>query len=187
MLSTVSAAAGRLLISEPFMLDPTFKRSVILLTEYAESGAVGFILNHKSEYLLGGILPDTSYSEMPVFIGGPVGENTLHFIHRVPEKIAGGIEISSGIYWGGDFEIVKELISGYQLNESEIKFFTGYSGWTPSQLDDELKENSWIVTDKFAPESLFTNTDQNLWRETVISLGQRYAHIANFPENPELN
>jgi putative transcriptional regulator len=187
MLSSVSAAAGRLLISEPFMMDPNFKRSVILLTEYTEAGAVGFILNHQSEYLLGDILPDTSYSEMPVYIGGPVGENTLHFIHCVPEKIAGGIEIGEGIYWGGDFEMVKQLVSGYSLTEQEIKFFTGYSGWTPNQLDEELKENVWIVTDKFKPETLFSNSEQNLWKEVVIGLGRRYAHIANFPENPELN
>jgi putative transcriptional regulator len=187
MLSDIPAAAGRLLISEPFMMDPNFKRSVVLLMEYADSGAIGFVLNHQSEYLLGDILPDTSYSEMPVYIGGPVGENTLHFIHCVPEKIEGGVEISSGIFWGGDFEIVKQLISSYQLTEQEIKFFAGYSGWTPLQLDDELRDNVWIVTDKFKPQSLFTNSEQNLWKETVIGLGQRYAHIANFPENPELN
>jgi len=187
MLSTISAAAGRLLISEPFMMDPNFKRSVILLTEYAESGAVGFVLNHPSEYLLGDILPDTSYSEMPVYIGGPVRENTLHFIHCVPDKIDGGIEVAPGIFWGGDFDVIKELVSSYQLSEQEIKFFTGYSGWTPSQLDDELKENSWIVTDKFNNDTLFANNEQNLWEQVVIGLGQRYAHIANFPENPELN
>lgn len=187
MLSDIPAAAGRLLISEPFMMDPNFKRSVVLLMEYADSGAIGFVLNHQSEYLLGDILPDTSYSEMPVYIGGPVGENTLHFIHCVPEKIEGGVEISNGIFWGGDFEQVKQLISSYQLTEKEIKFFAGYSGWTPLQLDDELNDNVWIVTDKYNPQNLFTNSEQNLWKETVISLGQRYAHIANFPENPELN
>ncbi|HAL82264.1 MAG TPA: hypothetical protein DCO83_08520, partial [Mucilaginibacter sp.] len=81
MLSTIDAAAGRLLISEPFMLDPNFKRSVILLTEYSEAGAMGFILNQPGEFFLGDILPEVSYSEMPVFIGGPVANDTLHFIH----------------------------------------------------------------------------------------------------------
>jgi putative transcriptional regulator len=187
MLNSISAAAGRLLISEPFMMDPNFKRSVILLTEYAESGAMGFILNHQSEYLLGDVLPDVSYSEMPVYIGGPVAGNTLHFIHCSPEKIEDGIEICDGIYWGGDFETVKKLISNYQLNENEIKFFTGYSGWTPNQLDDELRENSWIVADKFSADTIFTQTEANMWKQVVIGLGQRYAHIANFPENPQLN
>src|SRR5258708_3449208 len=186
MLSTISAAVGRLLISEPFMMDPNFKRSVILLTEYSEAGAMGFVLNHPSEYLLGDILPDVSYSEIPVFEGGPVGTDTLHFIHCCPEKIEDGIEIGEGIFWGGDFEKVKELISNYSLTGNEIRFFTGYSGWTPKQLDNEIKADSWIVADK-SPELIFKYNEENLWRKIVISLGQRYAHIANFPENPALN
>jgi putative transcriptional regulator len=187
MLSSISASAGRLLISEPFMMDPNFKRSVILITEYSEAGAMGFILNHASEFLLGDILPDLSYSEFPVFIGGPVANNTLHFIHRCPEKIADGIEIGEGIFWGGDFEMVKELITSYQLNADEIRFFTGYSGWTPKQLDEEIKEDSWIVANQLNSETIFTGNEENLWKEVVIGLGQRYAHIANFPENPALN
>jgi len=187
MLSSISAATGHLLISEPFMMDPNFKRSVIILTEYSEIGTVGLVLNHQGDYLLGDILPDISYSDMPVYIGGPVGNDTLHFIHQCPDKIPGGLEICDGVFWGGDFETVKGLISNYQLSGDEIKFFTGYSGWTAGQLDAELKENTWIVTDKFSPAMLFTNDEQNLWREVVISLGTRYAHIANFPENPALN
>jgi len=187
MLSTTIPAAGRLLISEPFMADPNFKRSVILLTEYGEEGALGYVLNQQSEYMLGDVLPDVSYSEIPVFVGGPVANNTLHFIHRCPEKIEGGIEISEGVYWSGDYEQVKKLISNYELKEDEIKFFAGYSGWTPDQLDNEVAGNSWIVTDKFNPGILFTHDEQNLWREVVISQGQRYAHIANFPEDPALN
>jgi putative transcriptional regulator len=187
MLSTILPESGRLLISEPFMMDPNFKRSVILLTEYGSAGAMGFVLNHLSEYMLGDLLPDLPYSEMPVYSGGPVGEDTLHFIHRCPDKIEDGIEIVKGIYWGGNFETVKSLVSNYQLTDSEIRFFTGYSGWTPGQLDDEIAEDTWIVTDKFTPEVIFSHDDQNIWRQVIISLGTRYAHIANFPENPELN
>jgi len=187
MLTSISPSVGHLLISEPFMLDPNFKRSVIILTEYSETGAVGFVLNHQSDYLLGDILPDTSYSEMPVYIGGPVGLNTLHFIHSRPDLIPNSIEITENLYWGGDFEVVKQLVADYQLSDTEIKFFTGYSGWTNGQLEDELRENVWMVTDRVNTEIIFGNTEQNLWRETIISLGNRYAHIANFPENPELN
>ena len=126
MLSTLSPATGRMLISEPFMMDPNFKRSVILLTEYSEAGAMGFILNHQGDFLLGEILPDASYSELPVFVGGPVASNTLHFIHCCPEKIPGGVEIGEGLYWSGDFDTVKELlISYYGLKTNEIRFFTG--------------------------------------------------------------
>lgn len=187
MLSQIPAAAGRLLISEPFMPDPNFKRSVIILTEYSEAGAMGFILNHQTEYMLGDILPDVSYSEIPVYMGGPVAADTLHYIHRCPDKIEGGIEIWDGIYWGGNFDQIKELITNYQLTEAEIKFFTGYSGWTPGQLDDELREDAWIVANKVDADAVFSNNEHNLWKEVVISMGQRYAHIANFPENPLLN
>ena len=169
------------------MMDPNFKRSVIILTEYSEAGVVGFVLNHQSEFMLGDVLPDVSYSEMPLYIGGPVGANTLHFIHNCPDKIPEGIEICEGVFWGGDFETVKELIANYQLNDDEIKFFTGYSGWSADQLSDELRENTWIVTDKVGPDTIFTHNEETLWRDVIISLGQRYAHIANFPENPALN
>jgi putative transcriptional regulator len=187
MLSSIEAAAGRLLVSEPFMMDPNFKRSVILLTEYSSEGAMGFVLNHVSEFLLGDVLPDLSYAEMPVFIGGPVANNTLHFIHSSPDKIAGGIELGDGLYWGGDFEVVKELIAGYKLTQDEIKFFMGYSGWVPGQLEDEIQENSWIVAKQINSSTIFHHNEEDLWREVVIDLGPRYAHIANFPENPSLN
>ena len=187
MLSSIEAATGRLLVSEPFMMDPNFKRSVIILTEYSSEGAMGFVLNHVSEFLLGDILPGLSYAEMPVFFGGPVANNTLHFIHCCPNKIAGGIEIGEGLYWGGDFEMVKELIAAYNLTDDEIKFFIGYSGWITGQLEDEIRENSWIVTNSINSSTIFQHNEENLWREVVIDLGPRYAHIANFPENPSLN
>ena len=172
MLSAILPESGRLLISEPFMIDPNFKRSVILLTEYGSTGSMGFVLNHQSEYMLGDLLPDL---------------RSLHFIHCCPEKIEDGIETADGVYWGGNFETVKSLVTNYQLNDSEIRFFTGYSGWTPGQLEDEIAEDTWIVTDKFTAEIIFSHDDQNIWRQVIISMGQRYAHIANFPENPEMN
>ena len=121
------------------------------------------------------------------YTGGPVASNTLHFIHCVPDKIPGGIDVGNGLFWGGDFERVKALITTYQLQADEIKFFAGYSGWTASQLNNEIKEESWIVANGISKESIFCQNEGTLWREVVIGLGQRYAHIANFPENPALN
>lgn len=185
MLNTISAAVGCGLIAEPFMPEP-FKRVVVLLTEYTGEGAVGFILNQPSEYFLGDLLADVSYSEFPVYVGGPVENDTLHFIHCCPEKIANGVEIIEGVFWGGDFTTVKHLISTYSLKKNEIRFFTGYSGWSAKQLDNEIKEDSWIVTNKLNKECIFED-DNNFWRNQVIGLGNRYAHVANFPENPSFN
>ncbi|WP_295652206.1 YqgE/AlgH family protein [uncultured Mucilaginibacter sp.] len=187
MLSSTLPDTGRLLISEPFMMDPNFRRSVILITEYSTAGVIGFVLNHFSDLMLSDIISEVSYAEMPLFRGGPVGNDTMHFIHRCPEKIEGGVPIGNGIYWGGDFEQVTDLVNTYQLTNNEIKFFIGYSGWSDGQLDDELNEDTWIVADKFNPDILFNHNEEGLWKDVVRSLGNRYAHIANFPENPALN
>jgi putative transcriptional regulator len=95
--------------------------------------------------------------------------------------------IREGVYWGGNFETIKILINNYQLNPKEIKFFAGYSGWDAGQLNNELEQNSWLVTNKYNNEVIFVENEENLWKEVVIGLGPRYAHIANFPENPQWN
>lgn len=187
MLSPNQPENGCLIVSEPFMMDPNFKRSVVLLTEYEEAGAIGFILNQRSDLLLNELISDLGETDFPVFIGGPVANDTLHFVHSCYDKINSGIEIREGVYWGGNFETLRILLNTNQLNHDEIKFFIGYSGWSPGQLADEISHNSWLVTDKFNPEVLFVEDEENLWKEVVIGLGPKYAHIANFPENPQWN
>lgn len=176
-----------LLLSEPFMQDPNFKRSVVLLTEHNEEGTVGYVLNQRSDFLLKDLLPDCSEALNPVFIGGPVANDTLHFIHRCHDRMNSGIEIGEGVYWGGNFEALKLLINNNQIAENEIRFFAGYSGWGADQLKDEIKQNSWLITNSYNREILFLNDEENLWKEVVIAMGPKYAHIANFPENPMWN
>ena len=186
MLNNIPLSTGCGLIAEPFMPDP-FKRAVILVTEYAEVGTMGFILNHLSGFSLGDLLPDVPYSEIPVFIGGPVENDTLHFIHCCPEKVNGGIEVTEGVFWGGDLNAVKELINSYTIKSNEIKFFSGYSGWDPRQLDNEINEDSWLVTNKLNKKAIFNENEGSLWRNEVVNLGKRFAHIVNFPEDPSFN
>ena len=187
MLSKVLPEAGTILISEPFMQDINFKRSVVLITEHTDFGNVGYILNQKSDFLLRDIIPDCWDAGFPVDIGGPVGNDTLHFIHACPDKIPGGLGLGKGLFWGGDFETLKLHINNYAIKEEEIKFFIGYSGWTESQLDNELKENSWIVSDKYNPAIIFDHSDTDIWKEAIINMGVKFAHVANFPEDPALN
>ena len=187
MLNSVSPHTGSLLISEPFMLDPNFKRSVVLLAEHNEEGTIGYVLNQKSEYLLKDLIPDCPDAAHSIYIGGPVGNDTLHFIHRCYDRMNSGTEIVNGFYWGGSFETLKLLINTHQIDENEVRFFMGYSGWSPGQLSRELEQNSWLVTNKFNPAALFNEEEENLWREIVIGLGPKYAHIVNFPENPMWN
>ncbi|MES2875080.1 MAG: YqgE/AlgH family protein [Bacteroidota bacterium] len=186
MLTPLKPQKGNLLVSEPFMLDPNFKRSVVLLTEIEEQGALGFILNQRSDFLVRDLITDSNCN-LPVFIGGPVANDTLHFVHSCYDKLNSGIEIMDGIYWGGNFEALQVLLNTNQIDKSEIKFFVGYSGWGEEQLEAELDQNSWLVANSFNSEVIFVEDEENLWREVVIGLGPKYAHIANFPENPQWN
>lgn len=187
MLSKTAPSAGKLLISEPFLSDPNFKRSVVLLADHGEGGTLGFILNQPSNLILKDLVPDLWEADYPVFIGGPVEVDTIHFIHRCYEKMASGEEIAKGIYWGGNFETLKILVNSNSIQPHEVKFFLGYSGWSPSQLEEEIAENTWIVSDQYHQNVVFAHNEEELWREVIINLGPKYAHISNFPSDPSLN
>lgn len=187
MLSSVLPQMGSLLLSEPFMMDPNFKRSVVLLTEHNEQGSIGYVLNHKSTYTIADVLPDLEDAVFPVYIGGPVGNDTLHFIHRCYDKMNSGTEISEGVFWGGNFETMKLLVENKLISGDEIRFFVGYSGWSEGQLLGELEQNSWLVTNTYNSLIPFMGNEDNLWKEVVKGLGSKYAHIVNFPENPMWN
>ena len=187
MLSPNQPKKGSLLVSEPFMTDPNFKRSVVLIAEYEQEDVIGFVLNHRSNLILKDIIVDCAHADFPVFIGGPVANDSLHFIHCCYEKLNSGTEIMNGVYWGGNFEALKLLIKDNQIEQNEIKFFIGYSGWGGEQLKTEMEQNSWLVSNKYHPDVVFVQDEENLWKEVVIGLGPKYAHIANFPENPMWN
>lgn len=187
MINNATPKSGSLLLSEPFMLDPNFKRSVVLLTEHNDEGSIGFVLNQRSDFLLKEVLADCEESEFPVYIGGPVANDTLHFIHRCYDRMNSGNEIIDGVYWGGNFEVLKVLVNSGQIKADEIKFFVGYSGWGQEQLGDELEQNAWLTSNTYNDELLFLNSEENLWKEVLIGLGPKYAHIARFPENPMWN
>ena len=187
MLSQVEPSSGKLLISEPFLNDPNFKRSVILMAEHNDEGTLGFVLNQPSALLLKDLVPDLGQADFPIFIGGPVEVDTVHFIHRCYDKLNSGEEIANGIYWGGNFETLRILISNNSIDESEIKFFLGYSGWSKGQLMDEINTNTWIVSNKYNQDLVFSLNEEEVWRKVIINLGPKYAHVSNFPIDPSLN
>lgn len=187
MLSRLAPSKGKLLISEPFLMDPNFKRSVVLLTDHQEEGTMGFVLNQPSTLILSDLIPDLGNAEFPVYIGGPVGLDTVHFIHRCYDRLHDGDKIGKDIYWGGNFEALKILLESGSIRPDEIKFFIGYSGWAEGQLDYEIEENTWIVSDQFHQDIVFSDDEEELWKEVIINLGPKYAHVSKFPSNPNLN
>ena len=102
---------GRLLIAEPSILnDSSFNRAIILITEHTDNNSVGFILNRPLEYTIQDLLPEIE-SDFIIYQGGPVEQDNLYFVHRVPELIPESIEVDNGIYWGGNFESLKYLLN----------------------------------------------------------------------------
>jgi len=177
---------GRLLISEPYLHDPFFKRSVVLLTEHNKNGSVGFILNKPVNIKLNEALDEFPDFDTNLYLGGPVERDSLYYIHTMGNTISNSAEIFDGVYWGGNFETVKILIENGDIDPSEMRFFMGYSGWGKQQLEGELKKQSWIVTNA-SIESVMEEDPSLLWRSVLTELGKDYAVLANFPEHPSLN
>jgi putative transcriptional regulator len=177
---------GKILVSEPFLLDSYFKRSVILLGEHSSEGSVGFILNKPTDLVLNDALDDFPHFDVPLYFGGPVQTDTIHFLHTLGTRLEGSKKILPGIYWGGNLEMLKLLIETNQVNKQDIRFFAGYSGWEPKQLEDELKGKTWLVS-SCKKEFAFSSNPDELWGQVLRTMGSQYAILANFPEDPSLN
>ncbi|MBX7044916.1 MAG: YqgE/AlgH family protein [Ignavibacteria bacterium] len=179
-------AKGKLLLAEPFMQDPNFKRSVVLLCEHNETGTFGFVINKITELTLNDVVVDFPDFDAPVYFGGPVQPNTLQFIYRGNDIIANSIEITEGIYWGGSFEELKDLIREGAVSSENFLFLVGYCGWDEGQLENEMQQNSWVVADA-NEENVFAENPHSLWNDVMKKLGKKYAVMASFPEDPIVN
>ncbi|NGM61997.1 YqgE/AlgH family protein [Sphingobacterium sp. SGG-5] len=187
MFNSNTPVQGSLLVSEPFMLDPNFERSVVMLCEHNEDGTVGLVLNHQSTLLLSDLSDDIQNEKFKLYFGGPVQSNALFFLHRAYDRLLSGTKVYQDVYWGGDFERLVFLINEDLIQPEEIKFFLGYSGWSTGQLNDEIDQNNWAVHRDYDQFLIFLNDGEDLWKRTLINLGPKYAHVANFPKSPNLN
>ncbi|OEJ98551.1 transcriptional regulator [Flavivirga aquatica] len=184
---TTQPKKGDLLIAEPAIIgDVSFNRSIVLLADHSLDGSIGFILNKPLEYTINELIPELE-ATFKVYNGGPVEQDNLYFIHKVPQLIPNSIEISLGIYWGGDFTKVAELIKNNTIKENDIRFFLGYSGWESDQLNHELKSNSWVVTDNIYKKNIIEKDYQTFWKEKMLEFGGEYSIWSNAPENPNYN
>ncbi|PSL50043.1 putative transcriptional regulator [Chitinophaga niastensis] len=182
----VTLSPGILLIADPFLKDPNFARTVILLCEHKDKGSFGFVINKLFDQSLDNLVPEVLLSNIPVYYGGPVQMDTIHFVHQQPELITGGLEILPGTYWGGKFDSVVAALNNGLLNLDKIKFFIGYSGWTDGQLEGEVKDKSWILSNTDAA-IIFEPKEQQIWQQSLKNLGSTFAMMANFPIDPSLN
>jgi putative transcriptional regulator len=184
-LNKLKPAKGKLLIAEPFMEDPYFKRSVVLLTEYNKNGAFGFVLNKPMDISVNEVLKDFPEFNAPVFMGGPVQTDSLFYIHNQGKVIEGSQQINKDLFWAGNFDQLKQMIIDQQIFPNEITFFIGYSGWDYHQLKNEIEDESWIISD--VKSNLLDYTSHKLWQSSLQKMGPKYAMLSNFPEDPILN
>ena len=161
-------------------------RTVVFLCEHQDEGSFGFVLNRNYDYSLDELVNGLDDLKLPVFYGGPVQMDTIHFLHQYPEKIPGGYEIAEGVFWGGDFDIAIQMIRKGEINLQRIRFFIGYSGWGNGQLNDELKEKSWLTV-KANRKIIFHKETEEIWKESLKLLGGDYEMMINFPIDPQLN
>jgi putative transcriptional regulator len=182
----IEPSSGILLIADPFLKDPNFLRSVVFLCEHKEDGSFGFVLNRQFENTLEELIPELVGHKLPVYYGGPVQLDSIHFLHQYPEEIPGGKEILKGVYWGGEFDAVVDLVKKSTTNLDKIRFFIGYSGWSEGQLETELKEKTWLTV-KATRKLVFHHDYEQLWKDSLKHMGGDYEMMANFPIDPQLN
>jgi putative transcriptional regulator len=177
---------GKILISEPFLPDTFFNRSIIYLTDHTAEGSVGFILNKKLDIKVKNAISGFDLCDDVLNMGGPVAPDTLHYLHTVGDLIPKSVSVDGKIFWGGDIDVIRSLIAFGKLDQSKIRFFLGYSGWSAGQLDLELRENSWVIA-KIRSDLVMGNRGDDAWKMVLRSLNNKYRVWADFPESPDMN
>lgn len=186
-MSNLNLKKGLLLIAEPSIIgNMSFNRSIILIADHNSKGSIGFILNKPLDLTLQDLFPEIEIN-FELYNGGPVEQDKLYYIHKIPDLIPNSIEISDGLYWGGNFQKVIELIKNNKLNPFDIRFFLGYSGWGNNQLNYELRSNTWILSKNIYNNQIIEKVNNSFWKEQMLELGGDYTIWSNAPENPSYN
>lgn len=177
---------GKILISEPFLPDTFFNRSIVYLTDHNPKGSVGFILNKKLDIRICDAVSGFDGWDEYLNMGGPVAPDTLHYLHRLGHLVPKSIWVDGDIYWGGDIDTIRDLIKAGEIVKSQIRFFLGYSGWSAGQLERELKEDSWVIT-KIKSDTIMNSRGADTWKRILKSFRNKYRVWADFPESPDMN
>ena len=178
---------GCLLLSEPFMADQYFERSVILLCDYDAASSFGFVLNNYININLNKLDDDFPSINTKISVGGPVDTKHLYYIHTLGEQINDSILIKNDLYLGGDFDQLKMMLKDDPSLISKVRFFLGYSGWGEDQLEDELTEKSWVAINNIESNKLMDLGIENFWQFCMNKQGDRFKIMSNFPVDPSFN
>ncbi len=174
---------GDMLLAKPIVNDPYFKRAVVLLTAHDDEGTMGMIMNLKSEYSLADLGKEWElYSDVPLYVGGPVGLDSFTFIHTLgPTVIRNAVQLIPGLYVGGEFEDMKRYVLCGEPTEGKVKFVLGHSGWEAGQLDNELELHDWLISKDADIAMLMSDTEEHMWQMALERFGDKYRLWNNWP------
>ncbi|MES2589495.1 MAG: YqgE/AlgH family protein [Bacteroidota bacterium] len=183
----LSPQKGRILLSDPFIGDEYFERAVVYICEHSKDGSFGFVLNNYIDVNLHQLNENFPYFDIKMSVGGPVEKETMYFMHTFGADIDDSLEISHGIYIGGDFKQLYNYLKKEHLEDLKIRFFLGYSGWTAGQLKSEIKDNVWIVANIDTQAEVMDTDEPNMWKYFMNKLGPKYKLMSDFPIDPSEN
>ncbi len=185
----VNPQKGDLLIAEPLLDEPYFKRSVILLLdEDNNQGHIGLALNKITPVSLLDLFPDwKAGAEVPVYSGGPVEADRLFMLHTMGDRFEGSMEVSPGLYVGAKLDDIIDYINNNRYADGNIRFFLGYSGWSRGQLTSEILKNTWALNPNPGHTDVLTGAEDLYWRREVRRLGEKYRSWLLVPSNPAFN
>lgn len=186
MTTNTDIEKGVILLAEPFMADPDFKRAVILICEHHPQGTLGFVLNKPTEFNIDELVEDFPEFDTKIYYGGPVQTDRLHYLHNLGDLLSDSLQISEGVWWGGDFDELQFLIKSELVKPDNIRFFVGYSGWSAGQLMEEMGTGSW-VTARMHANYAFKSDPEKLWSQVMYNKGNVYEVLADLPEDEVMN
>lgn len=183
----VVPSRGKVLISEPFLYDEMFGRSVILLVDHSTDGTMGLVLNKPLPLSLNDVLKEfKDISNIPIYKGGPLSTDTLFYLHTLKD-VEDSLQIGKGVYLNGDFDAIRRYILQGNDIDGKIRFFLGYSGWEHDQLCQEIEENTWLIGSTGISSLMDEKGSAELWKNVLGQLGGKYEIWSRFPQIPTLN
>ncbi|MCW2992283.1 MAG: hypothetical protein JWM73_2877 [Solirubrobacterales bacterium] len=174
---------GHLLVAAPSLVDPNFVRTVVLVAEHSDDGAMGVVLNRASDSSIGEVVPDLSTlidDDELVFAGGPVQADGVMVLAEFDDPADAALPID------GELGFVALEADTEEISATRARAFAGHAGWGPGQLEAELEEEAWFVA-PFEREDAFTDEPDELWSAALVRKGGAYALVARMPEDPSLN
>jgi putative transcriptional regulator len=177
---------GKLLLASPTMTDPNFSRSVVLIAEHTEEGAMGLVLNRPAATTVEEAVPDLAWlasGDALVFVGGPVAETAVIVLAEFDRPEVAGALVEDDLGFIGTDADDPEALEG-AIRRARV--FAGHAGWGPGQLEGELEEEAWIVEPP-RREEIFSEDAQGLWAAVLRRKGRRYALLSTMPLDPSLN